>query len=217
MTVSKKMMLLILTALIGALSLAGLGIRQMNRVYDSADYGNANSVPSLLVLSKNVEQFNGLRARLYRFLLVDDPSRQNEMEDKIRDSRARLQDGFRSYEKLISDDTDRRFLQDELALFAEYDRRTSEALDLVRARRKGEGVEHFLAVTPVSDRLNATLSEHLSYNEKLATQASAAAAAVKDSALLLLLGIAAVTVLAVAALGLFITRQLMQQLGGEPG
>ncbi|HMZ01310.1 MAG TPA: MCP four helix bundle domain-containing protein, partial [Burkholderiaceae bacterium] len=216
MSVTKKMLLLILAALLGVAGLAGLGIKEMNQVYSAADYGNVNSVPSVLLMGKNIEQFNRLRVRMYRSLLVEDPARLSELDERIRDARSKFLDGLKEYERLISDDTDRRLLEEERSHFAEYDRRTSEALAMVRNRHRAEGIEAFLAATTVADKVNTTLSEHLDYNEKLSRKGSEAAATTKDGAFNLLLGVGVLTVLAVALLGAYITRSLLRSLGGEP-
>ena len=216
MTVSKKMVLLILAALLGVLGLSALGIKQMNRVYDAADYGNVNSVPSILVLGKSIELFNGQRIRLYRYLLVDDAARLGEIEDKIRESRSKVLEGFKSYESLISDDKDRRFLEEEKTTFAEYDRRSSEVMEMVKGHKKAEATASFLTLVPVAEKMNTTLNEHLAYNETLARKGSEEAVAIKEGAMAMMLAVGAATVLALAGIGYFITRSLIRQLGGEP-
>ena len=50
MTVKVKMIILVVAALIGIVALAGAGRVQIARVYDSASFGTANSVPSILAL-----------------------------------------------------------------------------------------------------------------------------------------------------------------------
>ena len=45
MSVSKKMILLVLSGIIGALLLAGIAIFQTKQVFTAANYGNQNSIP----------------------------------------------------------------------------------------------------------------------------------------------------------------------------
>ena len=46
MTVSKKMLFLVFSALLGIVLLAGTGQYQIDRVFQAANYGNDNTVPS---------------------------------------------------------------------------------------------------------------------------------------------------------------------------
>lgn len=50
LTVGKNMALLVLAALLGLALLTGLEQYLMERVYDGANFGNVNAVPSLKVL-----------------------------------------------------------------------------------------------------------------------------------------------------------------------
>jgi methyl-accepting chemotaxis protein len=217
MTVGKKMALLILAALLGVLGLTLLGVRQMNQVYSAADYGNVNSVPSMLVLARNIEQFNRQRVRLSRYLMLDEQAKLVELEGKISDSRRKVEEGFTSYEALISDDRDRRFLDEEKTGFAEYERHALEFMALVKAGKRADATAVFLTLAPEAEKLNNILNEHLTYNETLARKASAEAAALKDGAFMMITAIAAATLALVAGLGYMITRSLLRQFGGEPG
>jgi methyl-accepting chemotaxis protein len=217
MTVGKKMALLILVALLGVLGLTLLGVRQMNQVYSAADYGNVNSVPSVLVVARNIEQFNRQSARLGSYLVLDEQARLAELEGRIGESRRKVEEGFTSYGALISDDRDRRFLDEEKAGFAEYERHALAFIALAKAGKKADAASAFLALAPLTEKLNNTLDEHLSYNETLARKASAEAVAVKDGALTTTMAIAAALLALLAGLGYAISRNLLRQFGGEPG
>jgi methyl-accepting chemotaxis protein len=52
MTVSKKMLSLILSAAFGIILLAIVGLTQMSRVYETTNYANVNVVPSVLTLDE---------------------------------------------------------------------------------------------------------------------------------------------------------------------
>lgn len=72
MTIGKKMALLVLSALVGILILAGLGQYQIQHVYHAANYGNENTVPSLLAL-RRMGTLSKDQIRLsYRHMLTPD-------------------------------------------------------------------------------------------------------------------------------------------------
>ena len=63
MTISKRLLVLMLTALLSLCLVSGMSLYQMNRVYDAANFGNENVVPSVLLLDDVLKQFAQVRAR----------------------------------------------------------------------------------------------------------------------------------------------------------
>ncbi|WP_286790573.1 MULTISPECIES: hypothetical protein [unclassified Pseudomonas] len=51
MNETKKMVLLVVSALLGILVLAGAAQYQISRVFEAANFGNENAVPSLLAIA----------------------------------------------------------------------------------------------------------------------------------------------------------------------
>ena len=66
MTVVKKMILLIASAMSGILLLSGVALYQMENVYDAANYGNVNTVPSVKILSDALHEFDLIRVGINR-------------------------------------------------------------------------------------------------------------------------------------------------------
>jgi len=216
MTVSKKMILLILSALFGALLLAMIAIFQMDRVYTAANYGNVNSVPSIKTLSNAMEYFGRVRIRVYRLMLFSEASKLEEGKNQINEAKGKLQEALKDYEKLISDDKDRALLAADKAAFEEYEKSVVQTLEFTTAGKLEQAKEHVISAVASAQRMNAALNEHMEFNIKLAGEEADKAVAAKQSALIMMAVVLVATLVALSMIGLFITRSLMAQLGGEP-
>ena len=219
MTVAKKMLLLVLSAVLGIVMLSGISLYQMNKVYDSANFANVNTVPSLTTLGELRAGFNRVRINMNRHILNVDASRMNEIEKEITSSRQAVFDALKKYEsENIADAQDRTYLEQIKTLYGDYDR---EIEPVLVESRKGESNIQAARIqmrksNDLFDTTAKTIAEHLEYNARLARKASDDAATTKSNALLVAMVISLLTLAAVAGIGFFITRNLMRQLGGEP-
>ena len=216
MTVTKKMFLLVFSAVLGISVLCGLGIYQTSRVFDSANYANINSIPSILEVAKSQADFSRVRVRMYRFLIVRDPAKLAELDQQVKASIAETQESLKRYESLVSDDKDRQMLETEKAALEEYVRQMEPVLELVRKGKAEDAREMISQKVIYAQRMNDALDKHAHYNEELAKKAEADANAMRQTALWISLLIGFATVTGIALLGYFMTRKLMAQLGGEP-
>jgi methyl-accepting chemotaxis protein len=87
MSVAKRMYLLILSAVMGIVLLAGMSLFEMNKVFTSANFANENSVPSLVVLNDALKSFSQARIRVYRHVLNNDAAKMAEIELREADCR----------------------------------------------------------------------------------------------------------------------------------
>jgi len=216
LTIAKKMILLISSALLGIALLAGLSYQQMNKVFDAANYGNINSVPSIKVLSTALEEFGRIRVRAYRHVLNTDSAAMTEIEDKIKDARMKFDKAFKDYEPLLSDDKDRALLAADKALRDEYMVSLDQTLELSRSNKNEQARDLLAKAGPLAERLNTALDEHMQYNIDLSNKGTDNAVATKGDALILSLIVTFLTIGVIAAIGFTITRAFLSQLGGEP-
>ncbi|MGZ5581461.1 MAG: HAMP domain-containing methyl-accepting chemotaxis protein [Methylobacter sp.] len=215
-TVAKKMLVLIGAALLGIVLLAGLSHQQMGKVYDAANYGNINSVPSLKTLSTALEEFGRIRVRAYRHVLNTDDKAMVEIENKLKDARMKLDKAFKDFEPLISDDKDREFLEADKKLRDEYFVSLEQILELSRNNKNEDARDLLTKAAPVAERLNEALDAHMQYNIDLGNKGADNAVAAKNDALTVSLIITLLTAGVVGSIGFAITRGFLRQLGGEP-
>ncbi|WP_306549327.1 methyl-accepting chemotaxis protein [Desulfobulbus sp.] len=177
---------LLMVAVLASLTLGGLGgffISQMRTVYDAANYGNINTVPSLEVMFRIVEGSKDFYISTLRHILNTDAAGMARMEDLINKAQANTEKALADYEKLISDDTDRQMLATERGLFSDFVRAEQEMLPLSRAN-KTEEARFVLREKglPAQEKLSKSLEEHMAYNMKLASAGDKTAADLYSSA-----------------------------------
>ena len=112
---------LLLVALLALLGLGGLGsffIVQMGQVYEKANYANINSLPSLGTLARARSGSKDYYIGTLRHIQNTDPARMNMIEGLIANARQATEKALDDYEKMLSDDTDRRMLSEDRSSFA---------------------------------------------------------------------------------------------------
>jgi methyl-accepting chemotaxis protein len=216
MTVAKKMSLLVLSALVGILLLGVISHHQIGKVYERANVANVDTVPSIRDLDRAYTAISNLRTDLWRHIVLTDPAAVAEMEAKMRDRLRVVDDALADYEKNdVSDGKDRAMLAADRAAVQAYDNLRQSVMQLSREQKDAEAIA-LLMNAPEGSRVGAVFEEHREFNAKLGAEAARQAEDARDIALRLLVAVAAATLLAVGGLGLFITRNLLRQLGGEP-
>jgi methyl-accepting chemotaxis protein len=216
LTVAKKMILLAASALLGIALLAGIGMQQMNNVYEAANYGNVNSVPSIMTLAQTNDAFSSVRLGVYRHVMNTDERAMQDIEKELAQSKADFDKGLSDYAKLVSEDKDQAMLDADRAAYSEYLVGLEQVLALSRNNRNEEARDLLQQMRAQAVKVGKALDDHMSYNIQLAEKGSADAVASKATATNISMGIALLTFLTVAFLSIFITRGLLKQLGGEP-
>nr|WP_314560003.1 methyl-accepting chemotaxis protein [uncultured Pseudomonas sp.] len=216
MTVIKKMLLLVLSALLGILVLAGTGQYEIDQVFQAANYGNDNTVPSVKALGEVNDSRSDYVVGIYRHVLSTSAETMTTVEQDLAAAKERIGQNLGKYETLVSDDRDRGLLAADRAAFTALFSLGDQVIALSRQNRNEDAQALMRSRTDVMLAINKALDEHVSYNQTLALQGVQVAQKTKVEATWLALGIALATLLAVALLGFFITRNLLRQLGGEP-
>ena len=83
MTIKMKMIILVLSALIGIGGLTGLSQSQISKVYEKANYGNENTVPSLSTISDAINSVATVRVLSWQHIAQSEESKRKDLEEKI--------------------------------------------------------------------------------------------------------------------------------------
>ena len=216
MTVSKKMAALVTSALLGILLLAVVGLYQMGRVFEAANFANINSVPALVALDDIRAAVLRLQNGVAHHILAADPARiassDAQISQSLRDAKAALT----RYEPTIADAKDRELFNHVQASLAQYEALLPPILTASRSDQHDKARDLETQSTPAVQKLNTAIDEHVKYNIELGQAASDEAQASRQSARNMSVLIALFTLATVSAIGLYITRSLLRQLGGEP-
>ncbi|HNF27249.1 MAG TPA: MCP four helix bundle domain-containing protein, partial [Leptospiraceae bacterium] len=90
MTIKMKMAVLVLSALVGISGLAWLSQSQISKVYEKANYGNENTIPSLAALNDAINMVATVRVLSWQHISQTEKSRRKELEDKIQSMRRKI-------------------------------------------------------------------------------------------------------------------------------
>src|SRR5476649_2186507 len=209
MTVAQRLYLLTTAALLGLAGITGLGLVQMDRVYEATNFTNVNVVPSLLALDRAFSALDRLQGQGWHYLALRQPQERDALERRMEEQHGIVVAALDQYEReYIADPHDRALLAAVRRALAAYDVVREQALQLARAGRDEQAGALLLARLDVREQLAAAFERHRLYNAELGQQAASGAAAI----------IAATRWLmpAVGASGVLLARSLLRQLGGEP-
>ena len=212
MTITQRFNSLLFGAFICLVSLAGLFIFEMGRVYDAVNFSNANIVPSVLTLDDATRNFGRLRVRLYRHLLSSEPGNRRDVENSVGQARAELQKNLKDYAPLLADEKDRRLLAADISALAEYSTHIDAILAASNSNRDKEALALINHSIPLAEKLNDALDAHMDYNMELGRQSAAAGLSIKNNAVWLLSLVGGLLVIAVFGFGYLITRSLSRAM-----
>jgi methyl-accepting chemotaxis protein len=212
MSIGKKITSLVLAALAGIVVLLSVGEYGVSRVYESANYANVNTVPSLLVVEDSRVAVALMRLDVWKHIDEPDSLQKDRFEQEISGYRRQLDELHKQYEPLVSDDRDRALLDATRAALGEWDVLRGRVLSLSRQHKQVEAHALVNANQPVISKVWDTLSRHRDYNVALGKASADSARATKNAAVWLALLISILTLLAVGLLGYFVTINVTRPL-----
>jgi methyl-accepting chemotaxis protein len=163
---------LLMVAIVAVLAMGGLGgffIAKMGTVYDAANYGNVNSVPSLQALFGILRGADNYYIGILRHIQSTDETGMANAAQILKKAQEMTNNAFNHYEKLVSDDTDKQKLTAERECFTSIVQIVEQALSLSHVNKNEEARDILREKGfPLQDRLADILNEHLECNIKMA-------------------------------------------------
>ncbi len=216
MTVSKKMTLLILAAMIGMVSMAVFGHYQMLKIYQSANYVSAHSLPSINALSKARHNFSMMRIQVARYVLNTDPAKVQDISSKIKTARAGLNEALAEFADSELDEKNKALLELDKQAIEPYYPIMDTVLEFYAENKRDKAAEAYLTLAPIALKANDAISNHIEYNTKLAQEQAVTAENVYAQANHTSLIMTLVTLAFISVMGFLLVRTLLRQFGGEP-
>jgi methyl-accepting chemotaxis protein len=217
--IAKKMLILSVTTTIGMVLLAFSGNRQINLVFEAANYGNVNSVPSILVVQKIGSNFEKYQLTTALHILNTDDAAIVGLDKELAVERETVLKQMDAYEKdaclggvsCLSDEKDKQLLLAQRGLANEFFQANDKVLELSRQHKNAEASELLAKNKVLSAKLNEALDAHLAYNVLLANKgAEEATSRLSDSVRDALLVSAAVL-----ALVWYLSYIISREIGGS--
>ena len=216
MTLKQRLILLISSAALGLIVLAGLSAYQIERVFTITNYSNVNSLPSVRVLQEAYVPLASIRAQVWQHITLEDKGRMAEIEGRINTNMAKLEDSLKRYESLISDEKDRQLLRDDRDALEAYRQVREQTMALSRENRMAQARDYLLANQAAFNRINDAFLAHLQYNLDLGTQSAKEAESLSSAAEWQSAVLSGITLVLVVGLGILIMRSVSRQLGADP-
>ena len=214
MTIAKKMIVLVVSGLLGIVLLVVVAESQIGKVYESANFANVNTVPSLVVIDEAFASLAILRTQMWQHVSVTEDGKRAEIELKINENRRKVDEAFKKYEQtMIADERDRAGLEASRVALAEWDALRERAMALSRQGKGIEARDFLMANQAIVAKVWDAFMSHRLIKENSGIKASEAAAATKSNATSIALSVALATILAVSLIGFFIARNITRPLG----
>jgi methyl-accepting chemotaxis protein len=222
MTIAQRLYLLIFAAALGLILMAGLGYYKLESVYNTANLGNTNVVPSLKVLDSLRSNFLLVRFNITKHVLNIDTAKKSLIETDLKSNRDGVAAAVKQYlaadgcmgAACVADDKDKAFLKEVESLWAEYDAKLEPILAQSRIGESGMAKARDMLgdVVPLADKIGAAISGDVDYNMVVAKKISDDAAADKSAAVKMLIAIAVLVLAIVIIMGLVIARAVVRAL-----
>ena len=216
MTFARKIAIIPSLALVGIVLVSAVLMFDIQSVYRAASYASEHSIPSLLTLQKFDSNFVGMRLNVWQHVATPDAAGMEIAEKQLLERRKHIQEALTDYEKHVSDDKDRDFLERDRQAIADYDALKEKVLKLSATGHKSEALDALMGAKTKLAAQTAALTQHLEYNSELAKLGAERAEHIKRSAIGwgIFLILIAVSIVGVTSLTIF--RELTRQLGGDP-
>jgi methyl-accepting chemotaxis protein len=213
MSITQKLILLVCSAVAGLVVTATVAARQINHVYEAANYTNANVVPSLLVLGQATANVANLRTETWKQFATTDPARRKESAAKMAQARKGIEAHFATYEaSLCADAKDCALLKADRDTLAAANKLWDESLAMIEKQGNAAAIEHQLSKPEVVKALMDALEAHRQYNQDVGNKAAKTAQEAIRAATAGMAAIASLTVLALLALAFFIVQAIRRPL-----
>ncbi|MBV8635217.1 MAG: MCP four helix bundle domain-containing protein [Burkholderiaceae bacterium] len=213
MTIAQRMYLLIASALVGLVGLAGLGVYQMDHVFTAANFGSVNTVPSLVALNEAYSSALIVRVRGWQYIISKDDARKAEFKKQIGDLNGTILKAIDKYEKeYLADAKDKALLTEERTATNEYIALTEKVIGMVDEGKNDEAADLFFTKADIGTRMAGAFKQHVQYNLELDKQGEDEARRGLTKATWINTGIAVVVVLFIAVMGLTITAKLVKSI-----
>ena|GEM_PF-176460 len=209
-SVRKWLLLLVFCGVAGILILALYGKWQVGRIYDSASYANANTVPKIVALTDAQAHFTRWRLALYRHVASDGEAEKHDATVVHERDATRL--ALSRYETLIGDAQEQRNLEILRALLAEYELATPLVDEKIHAGDAKQALNILLAQAAAADRVIEALDDLIVANVVQGRAEDAAALTTFKQASWITLAFVIAVIAVLLAAGFAISRRVTEQI-----
>ena len=212
MTIAQRLLALIATALACLLLLAGVSYLQTDKVFNTANYANENTVPSLEAINGTIIAFLQIRTRVMYHIVTLDAKQKIDTEKSLEKELQELDTSIASYERLLSDDEDRRFLEAQKATLSEYKTTIDAILAESRNYETEKALKEMEKGRAIGDKLTKLFLDHIKYNDELGKKAASDANDAKGTSSMIAGGVLLFALVVLSLTGFTTLRSLTSRI-----
>ncbi|MEO9382780.1 methyl-accepting chemotaxis protein [Chromobacterium phragmitis] len=174
MTITKRLLLTTLLALLAMFALGVQGLWKQQQANERFDYMKVNTFPSIHTLEDAKEALADMRLTLARSVALSDPAAKKAEFASLSDVDKRFDTALDKYEKeLLSNDEDRKLLQTDRDDMKLYRQQRDKYLQLLQANSVAEADKLMTGdMSNEAKALNQALIDHIEFNYRLAEKLS---------------------------------------------
>jgi methyl-accepting chemotaxis protein len=211
-SVVKKMMILVASAILGLVGLSVMSSTQIKKVYEAANFANVNTVPAIVALDGLRSHYLHSVTTVYRHVQANDAQKMEALELELEGDYKEIDKNLSAYEATIVDEQDRKLFNDEKASILDLEAKTKNIIPLSRAHQDEKSNAALIATEELANKAAKQIDDHFQYNIELGNKGAAEGSAILSSSTLLSMSVAGVVLFIVAFLGWLITRGITNPL-----
>ena len=216
MSITQRLVITLLLALGALLGVGAGGLFQLYESQQRIEFLQSNTLPSLKTLDEAALTFSRVRISSYQHALFSDTATKRKIEQQIIEDEKVFSDLLATYERdLISDEEDRKLLDDDRAAVLAYHDILATALERSNSGDV-DGARTILttALFATARVISGALTAHIEYNQKLSDQMLADSKEAYVFALQVTIASIIAALLAVSIMGALLFRHIRASLAG---
>jgi len=212
MTLSKQLMVMLVSAILGASIIFGISLVKMDQIYTTTTTCQNDTLPSVLLLDDMQRGFYRIRLLLWEHIGTDihDKDEIKTLDERYLTYRGEFEANLKNYNTYLSDAKDKEIYEKEKQLYAIYIAMADKVLQLSREDKKVEAKDFMLKNRKMSRNLTDTVDEQMTYNKKLSEHNALLAQDTKKNASIEMTLVIALIVATTIFLSILIRNNIMQ-------
>ncbi|GGX39530.1 methyl-accepting chemotaxis protein [Undibacterium squillarum] len=213
MSIAKRLYLLMAASLASLLIVTAAGIIQINKVFSAANYGNVNTIPSLIDLNDAMNNSALTRLRVWQFMAVDDAATRDKIIAMMAENDKAVDNAISHYEKEnLSDDTDKQLIADIRKTYADFSELRKKTVALAKEGKLDEARDYILANQAIAEKMSAAFKASHDYNVKLGKESADSARSTVGSATSIAVGVSVIAIALILFMGISLIRKIVSSL-----
>ncbi len=213
MSIAKRLYLLMAVALASVIIVAAAGLIQIHKVFDAANYGNQNTIPSLADLNEAMNNGALARLRVWQFIAVDDAATRDKIMAKMTENDKAVETAISHYEKEnLSDETDRKLLAEVRKNYADFTELRKKTVALAKEGKLDEARDYILSNQAIPEKMGAAFKASYDYNMKLGSDHADSARDTVSTATMIAVSVSIAGIALILVMGLSLIRKIVSSL-----